>query len=328
MTTRCPHCGTTFKVVPDQLRVRDGLVRCGECTTIFDGRACLEAQIPLVSQRSSALVETTKPEVPQVPTVLRNRSEIARYSLSLPVDEDLPLEPDKTDLLAVSRSREEISPTRQSEAFSIDSHSSEREAQQDPPIVVGESRPRHRSASGAAPEFLDTGRQEYRSFLRSLWGYACIFGLIVLAGQLTFLYRSSIAEKVPELRPVLERLCKPIGCEVDYARHIDQILITSSSLQPPIGQALLSDTDGPSVLVLRASLRNAYKQAQQWPALRLDLRDLSDTIVSRKELLPEAYLPKAMLQQPFGAGAELTIEVPIKVEGVSVNGFDLHKFFP
>ncbi|WP_315141335.1 MJ0042-type zinc finger domain-containing protein, partial [Achromobacter marplatensis] len=41
LTTRCPQCGTSFKVVPDQLRVRNGLVRCGACSTVFDGRACL-----------------------------------------------------------------------------------------------------------------------------------------------------------------------------------------------------------------------------------------------------------------------------------------------
>ncbi|EHK64631.1 zinc-ribbon domain-containing protein, partial [Achromobacter arsenitoxydans] len=41
LSTRCPQCGTTFKVVPDQLRVRNGLVRCGACSTVFDGRACL-----------------------------------------------------------------------------------------------------------------------------------------------------------------------------------------------------------------------------------------------------------------------------------------------
>jgi acetyl-CoA carboxylase biotin carboxyl carrier protein len=41
LVTRCPHCATAFKVVADQLRVRNGLVRCGVCNTVFDGRACL-----------------------------------------------------------------------------------------------------------------------------------------------------------------------------------------------------------------------------------------------------------------------------------------------
>lgn len=34
--TRCPSCATLFKVVPDQLRISGGWVRCGHCNQIFD----------------------------------------------------------------------------------------------------------------------------------------------------------------------------------------------------------------------------------------------------------------------------------------------------
>ncbi|MEO7128035.1 MAG: DUF3426 domain-containing protein [Rhodoferax sp.] len=34
--TRCPACGTMFKVVPDQLRISDGWVRCGQCAEVFE----------------------------------------------------------------------------------------------------------------------------------------------------------------------------------------------------------------------------------------------------------------------------------------------------
>lgn len=34
--TRCPHCATAFKVVPDQLRISEGWVRCGQCKQVFD----------------------------------------------------------------------------------------------------------------------------------------------------------------------------------------------------------------------------------------------------------------------------------------------------
>jgi predicted Zn finger-like uncharacterized protein len=37
LATRCPHCQTTFRVVPDQLKLRAGLVRCGACKEIFNG---------------------------------------------------------------------------------------------------------------------------------------------------------------------------------------------------------------------------------------------------------------------------------------------------
>ena len=36
LITRCTACQTLFKVVPDQLRISDGWVRCGQCGEIFD----------------------------------------------------------------------------------------------------------------------------------------------------------------------------------------------------------------------------------------------------------------------------------------------------
>ena len=36
MATRCTSCGTVFRVVPDQLRVSEGWVRCGRCSEVFN----------------------------------------------------------------------------------------------------------------------------------------------------------------------------------------------------------------------------------------------------------------------------------------------------
>lgn len=45
-TTRCPACGTTFRVVPDQLKISDGWVRCGHCADVFDATLYLQAWVP------------------------------------------------------------------------------------------------------------------------------------------------------------------------------------------------------------------------------------------------------------------------------------------
>jgi predicted Zn finger-like uncharacterized protein len=37
--TRCPACATVFRVAPEQLAMRGGKVRCGQCKTVFDGIA-------------------------------------------------------------------------------------------------------------------------------------------------------------------------------------------------------------------------------------------------------------------------------------------------
>ena len=44
LTTRCPECGTAFRVQPVQLSARGGKVRCGKCSHVFDGVAALVAE--------------------------------------------------------------------------------------------------------------------------------------------------------------------------------------------------------------------------------------------------------------------------------------------
>ena len=44
LTTRCPDCGTAFRVLPVQLSARGGKVRCGKCSHVFDGVAALVAE--------------------------------------------------------------------------------------------------------------------------------------------------------------------------------------------------------------------------------------------------------------------------------------------
>lgn len=78
LITRCPACGTMFKVVPDQIRISDGWVRCGHCAEVFDAPAhwvdeavLMPASVPStagptafegsVSQPSSDAVEGAEP---------------------------------------------------------------------------------------------------------------------------------------------------------------------------------------------------------------------------------------------------------------------------
>jgi predicted Zn finger-like uncharacterized protein len=50
LITSCPACRTMFRVVPDQLKISEGWVRCGHCGEVFDATAFLtdESAIELV----------------------------------------------------------------------------------------------------------------------------------------------------------------------------------------------------------------------------------------------------------------------------------------
>lgn len=64
-TTRCPSCATLFKVVPDQLRISEGWVRCGQCMEVFDATLSLQqTPAPAPSQDVDADVEAQLPPAP------------------------------------------------------------------------------------------------------------------------------------------------------------------------------------------------------------------------------------------------------------------------
>lgn len=64
LITRCPACGTMFKVVTDQLKVSSGWVRCGQCAEVFDASAYLQQVAPgqtPVGAEVSKVVHTDQP---------------------------------------------------------------------------------------------------------------------------------------------------------------------------------------------------------------------------------------------------------------------------
>lgn len=75
MHTRCPQCQTVFSVTPAQLKVREGMVRCGRCQHAFPAdkhfvrkapkSAAKSAQVPLrkrtASKKISASAQVTHP---------------------------------------------------------------------------------------------------------------------------------------------------------------------------------------------------------------------------------------------------------------------------
>jgi predicted Zn finger-like uncharacterized protein len=75
LVTRCPKCQSDFIVSLEQLRVHQGLVRCGSCTHIFDGHAALESRVPVLTQRAAnsgeALASSGENLAPAAQTVAR-----------------------------------------------------------------------------------------------------------------------------------------------------------------------------------------------------------------------------------------------------------------
>ncbi len=68
MQTQCPDCSTVFRVLAEQLEAAEGLVRCGECGTVFNAAAALLAEpVPEAEHPQTAMeleFEAGEPEHP------------------------------------------------------------------------------------------------------------------------------------------------------------------------------------------------------------------------------------------------------------------------
>jgi len=171
----------------------------------------------------------------------------------------------------------------------------------------------------------DEPGSQYQRVKRTLATLAIVLAVLALVGEALWVFRTNLAAAVPSLRPVLERLCQPLACTVGYARHIEHLTITASSLQTePAAQP-----GGAARLQLGFTLRNRHTQPQHWPALMLELRDFSDTVVVRRALLPDEYLSPDAAAHPLAAGAEVKLSVPLTVAGVKdINGYQIRPFYP
>ena len=94
MVTRCPRCGTAFRVVAPQLAVRDGHVRCGQCTTVFDARATLvaDAEAEALDAQGPASIASAAPHEVEIAQV---EAAVSQPLVSRPLEPEISLaEPD------------------------------------------------------------------------------------------------------------------------------------------------------------------------------------------------------------------------------------------
>lgn len=90
LITQCPACTTLFKVVPDQLRISDGWVRCGQCDEVFDANAHLQTTAPVLA-RTPAPEFAAPPAAWQDATTSKHSVDLAHGAESGAESDDTPV---------------------------------------------------------------------------------------------------------------------------------------------------------------------------------------------------------------------------------------------
>lgn len=256
LITRCPACGTMFKVVPDQLRISEGWVRCGQCAEVFDATASL---VEPAVEAAPAPVAAPPPPPPA-------------FESPAPV-ESAAAPPGDPDSIAAPP----LYPWFPSEV--LDSQ------------LPRESRLEEEEPDLDSVSFVRHARRQ-AMWRRPLVRALLVLVMLLLAGLLALQYavqeRNQLAVAQPALRPWLQALCAPLRCQVQPPRQIDAIVVDSSSFSRLRGDAFrlsFSLRNQAPVQVAMPSIELTLTDSQDQPVVR--------SVLAPGDLGAAAVLPAA-----------------------------------
>jgi len=218
MFTECPTCNTVFRVLPAQLQVAGGKVRCGECLAVFDAREYLREDLE------------EPPESTPPPPAEEHGDATLPLELPPPAAETAPLPPAMAAEPAM-----------------------EQEPQVEPDDIP---RPEPIPVEPSLPHGFDTlvlPPENPRP--RGRWFVASVLLLLLLLGQYLWFNRNALVE-IPALRPVVEALCTLPGCELAPRNDPTAFELTGRAVQshPSYAGALVID----ATFINRSDLPRPY----------------------------------------------------------------------
>ena len=340
LATRCPSCGTVFRVAQEQLQVSEGWVRCGRCNGVFNAAELLfdidsgALVQPKPGAASGPLPADTGAGAETEPTVTDWTAPAVPVETGRPAarqepgfDGNDPAQPDTEVFAAAASDAAGRHAKRETSLLRVPSTSIDDNPRQvDTPSGLGalplSTSPGELRAAGEAPVM--------PSFLRAadhaaLWRKPVVRGALMagvlllalgLVAQAAWIWRDLLAAQVPASEPALRALCRLAGCQLQPLRRIDALAVDSSSLNRVEGSALYQ---------LQLVLHNRADTVLMMPALDLSLTDAQGKMVTRRMLqMADLGVTQAVLQ----AGQELTVKVMISTGEQRVEGYTVELFYP
>lgn len=154
---------------------------------------------------------------------------------------------------------------------------------------------------------------------RSAWslaGWATVNALLVvlLLGQLVYAQRDAFAQD-PSLRPLLLRMCEPIGCTLPPRRDLARIEL--------VRRSVYSHPNAEDALIIDATFVNNAPFTQPHPVLTVSLGDVRGEPLIRRNFQPREYLPELDPNQRMAPGAPVRVTLEVRDPGRAVRTFEL-----
>lgn len=324
LATRCPACGTVFRVVPDQLRVSEGWVRCGRCSEVFN------APENLVDMDTGGRQRPPEPDFqgPSAPPAASTDAEPTPVTSPTPGDVSMPTAtPLDHSALRQTRDDDIPAPAGRAEtaaAQELDLGAAEPVGVPAPDTVVPDKLPDPRAEPDdrPVPSFMRRAEQAARwrrPRVRLALGAGVGVAALALAAQVVFTYRDLAAARWPALQPVLAQACATLGCALGAPRLIAGLAVQSSGL---------SRVETSNLYRLTVTLRNRAEVDVAPPAIDLSLTDAQGRLVARRVLGLAEF---GQSQNRLAASGELVLQATLQLASPGadpVAGYTIELFYP
>lgn len=366
MQTRCPACGTSFQVTPEQMRLKGGKVRCGHCRVVFNALAYLMVKVTPEAQQASVSPNTAahgvaqslsqvpptsvNPPPPAIVAPLRPAREVAQVDVS-----DFAPTPSLSLSSAKAEKPESIKPpsTPIEESQPIPSVSQAiLPSTVAPPTHSGHAhtktkdrakdKDKERSKEKRAKKSAEHSKTSPRLSSRMADPIDQVAGASRWPSHEDLITR----EQAPWLQTTF-LLLLILGLAIQLAYHFRIEVVSQfpdtraiyTYFNIPVG--LPKNVDLVSIdasdlqadpntkqLVLQAVLANRATYPQAWPALELSLTDTEDKILARRILYPRDYQRDKNTDPIFPARQEFSIRLHLDGETITPAGYHLYVFYP
>ncbi len=339
LITRCPTCETMFKIVPDQLRVSEGWVRCGQCAEIFDATQNMvpsaEFDTATAPTASPPAAPAPAPEPPREP----GPAPESKQSFFVRPAEPPPFEPPRGPAAATA-DLEPSPATASAKTDWIDAPETDpdtvfldQEREPEPgafDLVLPDASVAQTPTAAEPTVEID---EPPVTFLRdsdkpSIWRRPAVrwsLALVVLAlltlliVQVVRMERDRIAAVEPATRPLLQAMCELTGCALAPLRQIESVVIDNSSFSRVLGDDYR----------LGLALRNTASITIAMPSIELSLTDAQDQAVVRRVIQPAEFAAGTLtLAKASVWSGSLALSVRPGTHTDRIAGYRLLAFYP
>lgn len=333
--TRCPNCKTMFRVAPDQLRIAEGWVRCGQCEEVFNATVAIQAMMAEIEAPAPASEPAPAPETEHPIEAVEHEASAQASSLvsapsDLPMQGEHSVEADRIEPIFDDHAHANHAPASPHDELPPEApHQAVHISDDVPPVATPVT------AALAIPALAIPAPSEapVASFMQgtaapSRWNHPVVrVGLILVAlllsltlgVQVVLHERDRIAATAPELKPLVQTLCEVMQCAVAPLRQIESITMDSSAFNK-----IRNDT-----YRLNFTLKNTAPIALAWPAIELSLTDAQDQPLMRRVISPaELGIKSDVLAPTSESSASLTLTVKAQGGTDRITGYRVLAFYP